>query len=210
MYNVYKILFKEYGPQNWWPVTTKNKRFETIIGAVLTQNTSWKNVENAIANLRKAGLIDPVKIVKASDKVIAEAIRPSGYFNQKTERLKIISDFILKNSNISRLPVEDLRNKLLEIKGVGPETADSIILYAYNKPSFVVDLYTKRIFSRLGICRQDVKYEELQGLFHEKLKKDAVLFNEYHALIVEHAKRFCKKVPDCAGCPLIGFCKKRF
>jgi len=219
MYNVYEILFKEYGPQGWWPVNGKYNRndfsiprnskekFEIILGAILTQNTSWKNAEKALANLRKANLLDPVKIVKAKDQVIAKAVRPSGYFNQKAERLKIISDFLLKNKDISRLPVEDMRNELLAIKGVGPETADSIILYAFNKPSFVVDLYTRRIFSRLGICRKDAGYEELQGLFHKELKKDAVLFNEYHALIVEHAKRFCKKIPECSGCPLSKLCE---
>ncbi|MBD3304032.1 hypothetical protein GF343_02720 [Candidatus Woesearchaeota archaeon] len=221
MYNLYEILFKEYGPQGWWPVNgkyskndfsiprNKKEKFEIIVGAVLTQNTSWKNAEKAIANLRKANILDPVKIVKADKKVLAQAIRPSGYFNQKAGRLKLISDFLLKNKDISRLPVEDMRNKLLGIKGVGPETADSILLYAYNKPSFVVDLYTKRIFSRIGICKNTAKYGELQGLLHKKLKKDAVLFNEYHALIVEHAKRFCKKVPECSGCPLGKLCKKR-
>lgn len=221
MHNVYKILFKEYGPQGWWPVNGKysrndfsipgnrKERFEIILGAILTQNTSWKNAEKAIANLRKANLLDPVKIAKAKNKVIAQAIKPSGYFNQKTERLKIISDFLLKNRNLSRLPVKDMRNKLLAVKGVGPETADSIILYAYNKPSFVVDLYTKRIFSRLGICKKDTGYAELQGLFHRSLLSDARLFNEYHALIVEHAKRFCKKVPECSGCPLGKLCKKK-
>jgi len=219
---IYKTLHKEYGPQGWWPVNgryNKNdfsiprnskEQFEIILGTILTQNTSWKNVEKAIANLRKENLIGPAKITEANNKIIAQAIRPSGYFNQKTERLKIISDFLLKNKNLSCLPVEKLREVLLEIKGIGPETADSIILYAFNKPSFVIDLYTKRIFSRLGLCKEDCKYNELQDLFHANLEKDANLFNEYHALIVEHAKRFCTKRPDCLNCPLSRQCKKKF
>ncbi len=210
MYNIYRILFKEYGPQKWWPVTTRNRQFEIIIGAILTQNTSWKNVEKAIDNLRAANLVDSVKIMKTSKNALAKLIRPSGYFNQKAGRLKIISGFLLKNKNISKLPTEKLRKKLLEIKGVGPETADSIILYAFSKPSFVVDLYTKRIFSRLGICKENCTYEELQDLFHDSLPKDAKIFNEYHALIVEHAKRFCTKKPDCIKCPLSRLCKKKF
>ena len=218
---IYKTLHKEYGPQGWWPVNGKynkndfsiprnrKEQFEIILGAILTQNTSWKNVEKAIANLREKNLIDPSKIANANREVIAQAIRPSGYFNQKSERLKIAADFFLKNKDLHKLSADKLREKLLQVKGVGPETADSIILYAYSKPSFVVDLYTKRIFSRLGFCRQEIKYEELQGLFHSNLEKDTRLFNEYHALIVEHAKRFCTKKPSCLNCPLDKLCKKK-
>ncbi|MBW2972970.1 endonuclease III domain-containing protein [Candidatus Woesearchaeota archaeon] len=209
MQKIFKTLYKTYGAQNWWPVTSKNKQFEIIIGTILTQNTSWKNVEKAIANLKEKNLIHPAKIIKTNKNALAKLIKPSGYFNQKAERLKIVSKFLLQNKNLSRLPVKKLRETLLEIKGVGPETADSIILYAFNKPSFVVDLYTKRIFSRLGFCNQDCKYDELQDLFHKSLARDAKLFNEYHALIVEHAKQFCRKTPECRGCPLTKVCRKR-
>ena len=208
MHKIFKTLYKTYGAQNWWPITSKNKQFEVIIGTILTQNTAWKNVEKAIVNLKKKDLIYPAKIIKTNKNTLARLIRPSGYFNQKAERLKIISEFLLKNKDLSRLPVKKLRETLLEIKGVGPETADSIILYAFNKASFVVDLYTKRIFSRLGFCRPDCKYDELQDLFHKSLARDAKLFNEYHALIVEHAKQFCRKTPECKGCPLSNTCKK--
>lgn len=221
MIKIYRILFKEYGPQGWWPVDGKYNKgdfrfprnrketFEIIVGAILTQNTSWRNVEKAMSNLRDKNLIDPARIACAGVNTIAQAIRPSGYFNQKAERLKIVSEFLLNNRGLSEKPVKILRSMLLEVKGIGPETADSIILYAYHKPSFVVDLYTKRIFSRLGICRKDAKYEALQDLFHRSLPMDAGLFNEYHALIVEHAKRFCTKKPVCSGCPLGSLCRKR-
>lgn len=219
---IYKILHKEYGPQGWWPVNgmynksdfsiprNKKEQFEIILGTILTQNTSWKNVEKAIANLQDKNLINPAKILKVNKKVLAQAIKPSGYFNQKTERLKIVADFFLRNKDLNKLSVNNLREKLLQVKGIGLETADSIILYVFNKPSFVIDLYTKRIFSRIGICRQETRYEELQDLFHKNLEKDANLFNEYHALIVEHAKRFCTKKPTCLNCPLNKQCKKNF
>lgn len=203
------MLYKAYGAQKWWPVTSKNKQFEIILGTILTQNTSWKNVEIAISNLNAEKLIDPVKIVKTDMQKLAALIRPSGYFNQKAERLKIIAEFFLKNNNLSILSAKELRKTLLEIKGVGPETADSIVLYAFNKPSFVVDLYTKRIFSRMGLCKKDCSYDELQKMFHDALPSDAALFNEYHALIVEHAKQHCKKTPVCKNCPLTSKCKKR-
>ena len=198
---IYKILYKTYGSQNWWPVTTQNKQFEIIIGTILTQNTSWKNVEKAILNLKQENLIEPNKILKIKTQKLAELIRPSGYFNQKSERLKLISKFYIENKNPAR-------EKLLEVKGVGPETADSILLYAFNKPSFVIDLYTKRIFSRIGLCKESDSYETIQNLFMNNLEHDSKLFNEYHALIVEHAKRHCSKKPNCINCPLTDYCKR--
>jgi len=208
MKHIYSLLYKAYGAQKWWPVTSKNEQFEIILGTILTQNTSWKNVETAIANLNSEKLIDPAQIARVDTQKLAALIKPSGYFNQKAERLKIMAKFFLDNKNLSVLHISELRKKLLEIKGVGPETADSIVLYAFNKPSFVVDLYTKRIFSRLGLCSKNCSYDELQKMFHDALPKDAQLFNEYHALIVEHAKQHCKKMPVCKNCPLSDKCKK--
>ena len=197
---IYDILYRTFGSQRWWPVTSKNKQFEVVIGAILTQNTSWKNVEKAISNLRKEKLIDARKIKGMHTRRLAKLIRPSGYFNQKAERLKIIADFFLKNKNPNR-------EELLQVKGIGPETADSILLYAYNKPFFVVDLYTKRIMSRIGLCKTGARYDEVQEMFH-KLPRDAGMFNEYHALLVELAKQHCMKKPECRGCPVYKQCKR--
>ncbi len=196
---IYSILYKKFGPQGWWPTSTKNKQFEVIIGAILTQNTSWKNVEKAIFNLNKEKLIDINKIKKVNLKKLASLIRPSGYYNQKAERLKIIAKFCSKNKSPAR-------EELLAVKGVGPETADSILLYAFKKPFFVVDTYTKRVFSRIGLCKPDIKYEELQEIFHKSLNKNTKLFNEYHALIVELGKQFCTKQPKCKNCPIRNYC----
>ena len=228
----YEILLKEYGSQMWWPVTEEGKlkpeytggpkttflrkrlikkqQLEVIIGALLTQNTSWKNVEKAIINLNKENLIDLEKLKKISQRKLGETIRPSGFYKQKAERLKLIVEFLEQEKEITR-------EKLLEIKGIGPETADSILLYAFQKPEFVVDTYTKRIFSRLGLIKTE-KYEEVKSFFHGNLQKEinkeglhhaseVAIFNEYHALIVEHAKRFCRKEPLCAGCPLNKICE---
>ncbi len=196
---VYNILYKEYGPQHWWPCSTKEKKFEMIIGAILTQNTSWSNVAKAINNLKQADLIASDKIIDVDITKLKELIRPAGYYNQKAERLKIVARFFKGAKNISR-------EELLNLKGVGPETADSILLYAYNQPFFVIDAYTKRIFKRLGITYTD-NYNELQQLFHSNLEKDAKLFNEYHALIVNLGKNICKKKPLCNECPLSSICK---
>ncbi len=198
---VYGKLLEMHGKQHWWPVTTRNKTFEIIIGAILTQNTSWKNVEKAISNLRKEGIISVSGIKNTSLKKLAELIKPAGYYNQKAERLKIAAEFFEKNKNFrERKDVEKMREELLAVKGIGPETADSLLVYAFNKPSFVVDLYTKRIFSRLGVCNFSINYEELQKIFHENLEVKSELFNEYHALLVEHAKRCCTAKPRCEEC----------
>ncbi len=213
--NIYNILHKKFGPQRWWPTTlegelhptyhgkklTEKQKFEVIVGAILTQNTSWKNVEKAIFNLNKAKLLNIDKIRSAEERTIAKLIKPSGYFNQKAKRLKIIADFLSKNKKPSR-------DELLAVKGIGHETADSILLYAFNKPFFVIDAYTKRIFSRIGICKDRCSYEELQKIFHDSFPKSQRIFNEYHALIVELAKQHCTKKPDCSSCPLSRFCER--
>ena len=177
-----------------------NQKFEIIIGAILTQNTSWSNVEKAIYNLNKNNLINAEKILKADKKKICSLIRCAGYYNQKAERLKIISKFFLENKNPSR-------EQLLNVKGIGPETADSIMLYAYGKNYFVVDAYTKRIFSRLGII-DDLFYDSVQKVFENSLDKKTEIYKQYHALIVEHAKRFCRTKPECEECILKKICKK--
>lgn len=212
---IYKKLHRAYGRQKWWPTTlegelhpsyhgkkiNEKQRFEIIVGAILTQNTSWKNAEKAIFNLNKKKLIDINKIKKAKKQKLAKLIKPSGYFNQKAEKLKTVASFFSKNKNPTR-------DELLKVKGIGPETADSILLYAYNKPIFVIDAYTKRVFSRIGICKSRCSYDELQQIFHKSLPKKAKLFNEYHALLVELAKQHCRTKPECKGCPIYGNCKR--
>ncbi len=213
---VYERLLGKYGPRGWWPVTPPGSfvpeytggpkdergRFEVAVGAILTQNTAWKNVSRAIENLNRANLMDPGKLVRLPEEKIAGLIRSAGYFNQKAKRLKEIARFFIEKGN------DPSRESLLEIKGVGPETADSILLYAYNEPHFVVDAYTRRIFSRIGITEFTGNYEDIKKTFEANLEKDPSLYQEYHALIVEHGKRFCRKRPICSGCPLEDLCGK--
>jgi endonuclease-3 related protein len=204
---VFNILLKEFGPQGWWPVNgkynggpkTDSERFEVCIGAILTQGTSWKNVEKAIESLKQNNALNQKAILAMPVSKLAKLIKSSGYHNQKAKKLK---EFVKFDGGLTR-------ENLLSVWGIGPETADSILLYAYSKPYFVVDAYTKRIFSRLGLCKDDCKYEELQELFYGNLPKNAKLFNEYHALIVELAKRNCMKNPECKGCALRKICQKR-
>ena len=197
MLNLYKTLLKAYGRRGWWPTTSDNKRFEIILGAILTQNTSWKQVEKAIANLKNNDLISQEAIKKVSLRRLASLIKPSGYFNQKAKRLKIINQFLEKNKNPTR-------DQLLEVNGIGPETADSILLYAFNQPSFVIDTYTKRIMQRIGY--KEESYGGLQALFQDNLPNDYKIYNEFHALFVEHAKTYCRKKPLCQKCPLNSRC----
>ncbi len=176
-------------------------KFEITIGAVLTQNTAWTNVEKAIDNLVKNDLMDPDKILIIKQNELAEVIKPSGYYNQKAKKIKILTHFLLegdflKNGNIPE------RDDLLKLWGIGEETADSILLYAYKVPVFVVDTYTKRIFMRLGLLVGSEKYDEVVSLFTENLKKEYTIYQEYHALIVRHAKEHCRKTPNCVGCVL--------
>lgn len=202
--SVFDRLLNVYGPQHWWPGETP---FEVIVGAVLTQNTNWTNVEKAIANLKREDLLSPEHLKNIEDAKLAELIRPSGYFNIKASRLKSFISFLFENfegdlDRMFALDLKLLRHRLLEVKGIGPETADSILLYAGNYPVFVVDAYTKRIFSRIGLIQTEHTYHQVQGFFMENLENVRQLFNEYHALIVRHAKEHCRTKPLCDGCPL--------
>jgi endonuclease-3 related protein len=200
----YDALYKRFGPQGWWPADTE---LECILGAILTQNTAWKNVEKALENLRREGLISVEKLALISTPALAELIRPSGYFNQKAIKIKNLIKFLMENygGDLQKMIEEDtanLREKLLGVRGIGPETADSILLYAAKKPTFVVDAYTYRVLSRHGLIPEESTYGEMQEVFMDSLPKDAQLFNEYHALIVRLGKEWCKKNPICEGCPL--------
>ena len=202
----YSAMFAAFGAQGWWPGKT---RFEVIAGAILTQNTAWTNVEKAIANLKSRGVLSPAKLHGLKIGKLAALIRPAGYFNIKAKRLKNFTDYLFKehNGSLDRLlkhrRPKELREELLKISGIGPETADSIVLYAANMPEFVVDAYTKRILSRHLIVKDDAQYEELKSVFMDNLEPDTALFNEYHALLVRTGKDYCRpKEPLCTICPL--------
>lgn len=202
--DIYQRLYDHYGPQHWWP---GKSRFEVIIGAILTQNTNWNNVEKAIATLDKNGCLSPEKLHTMPADQIAPLIRSAGYFNQKSLRLKNFVDWLFEKHDgsieeLADLPTSTLRRQLLSLKGIGPETADSICLYAFDKPIFVVDTYTARIFGRHGLLEPGCGYGEIQDMFHSGLDRDATLFNEYHALIVRTGKEHCKRKPICKNCPL--------
>jgi len=205
IFKIYHKLYQAFGPQRWWPGDTP---FEIAVGAILTQNTNWGNVEKAINNLKKQNTLSAKAIHEIPGKKLSELIRPAGYYNIKAKRLKSFIDFLMNDyhGRMKRMKNEDmhsLRKKLLSINGIGPETADSIILYALEKPIFVIDAYTKRVLSRHGIMEHEKSYDEFQELFHSSLKKDMKLFNEYHALFVRVGKTFCKlKKPLCDKCPL--------
>lgn len=202
---IYRKLYLYFGPQHWWPADSK---FEVMVGAILTQNTNWFNVEKAINNLRQHKLLAPDKLYRLPRQRLAALIKPTGYYNIKAKRLRAFLKFFIKTyqGNLRRMAKADmtiLRQQLLSVNGIGPETADSILLYALNKPVFVVDAYTKRILSRHRMFREAVAYEEAQNLFMRSLKRDARLFNEYHALLVRLGKDFClKNKPKCEICPL--------
>ena len=228
--NFYKTLFSAYGPQGWWPLLgfkgtnpTKTgsvngyhpgnysvprsggERFEICVGAILTQNTSWMQVEKALQVLKKRGLINPKKILQMKQAKLAGAIRPAGYFNQKARKLKIFAKFYLSLGK--RTPS---REELLGVWGVGPETADSMLLYAFKVPTFVVDAYTKRILSRMGLVQKNAGYGEVKALFEKNLPPQLETYQEFHALLVEHAKRRCNsRNPKCPECLASRACKKR-
>ena len=202
--NIYSRLSDEFGPTGWWPARTP---FEVAVGAVLTQNTAWRNVEKAIKNLREHKLLSVRALSRVPLRKLAQLIRPAGYFRLKSQRLKNLVSFIQHEyagsmARMARQNTNYLRDELLGVSGVGPETADSILLYALGKPVFVVDVYTKRIFSRHGLVEEKVRYEELRRFFEERLPRDATLFKEFHALLVKVGSQFCKKRPVCDGCPL--------
>ena len=222
--NIYKILYNKFGKQNWWPVDKKyhiknesDFRFEIIVGAILTQNTTWSNVEKVILNIKKSNILEIKKILDANFKCLKEIIKPSGFFNQKTERLLTICNYLKNNfnSDLDKFfdrETELIRNELLSLNGIGPETADSIILYAGNKPTFVVDAYTKRLCERIPI-KINPSYNDIQNFFEKDLNKNfkfeelVNVYNEFHALIVKLAKDYCKKKPKCNNCPLKNNCK---
>ncbi len=205
---VYEKLYNAYGEQNWWPVDkeyhTKNKsdpREEIVIGAVLTQNTNWNNVEKALENLKKINALNFKAIIKMPVNDLEEVIKPSGFYRLKAKRLKNVCKHLYPVDVVERIE----REELLKISGVGRETADSILLYAGKRPYFVIDAYTKRLMLRL--YKVNGSYEDLRKLFEENLPKDVKLFQEYHALIVKHAKVHCSKKPSCEGCPLANNCQ---
>ncbi len=202
--NVYKKLFSSFGPQQWWPAKTS---FEVAIGAILVQNTNWENAKKAIENLRKTNILSPKKLNEAPCRSLSLLIKPAGYFNVKARRLKNFINFLFQEyqGRMDLMGQEQtglLRDKLLTVNGIGPETADSILLYAFQKPIFVVDAYTKRIFLRHQWIDSMADYHMIQELFMNFLKPNQKMFNEYHALLVHLAKKFCKTKPLCSGCPL--------
>ncbi len=202
--DMFRLMLEHFGHQYWWPADTA---FEVMTGAILTQNTNWKNVEKAIANLVKKNLLSLNAMYHTPAETLAKEIRPAGYYNLKAIRLKNLVNFIMDkyNGDLDKCltdKTENLRNGLLSVKGIGPETADSILLYAAKRPVFVIDAYTHRIMSRHHMSPEEGTYGELQHLFEDHLPDDHELFNEFHALIVQTGKNYCKKRPLCKGCPL--------
>jgi len=201
----YQALNNHFGNLNWWP---GDSPMEVIVGAILTQNTAWQNVEKAIANLKAARLLSTDALIAISESDLSELIRPSGYYNVKARRLKSFLIFLQDcfHGNLDIMLGEEtrtIREKLLQVKGIGEETADSILLYAGGKPVFVVDAYTRRILMRHGVIRERFTYGEIQRLFMKHLANDAPLYNQYHALLVNTGKNYCsKKKPRCQACPL--------
>jgi endonuclease III related protein len=203
---MFDSLLKHYGPQNWWPGETP---FEVMVGAILTQNTNWKNVEKAIGNLKREGLMNPKALRACPDARLAKLIRPAGYFNVKTKRLKAFLDFLHHGyggsiQKMRRRPTEELRQELLGVKGIGKETADSILLYALGHPIFVVDAYTYRVFTRHYLIEEEAGYDELQSLASSHVPTEVPHYNEFHALLVMVGKDFCAPKPKCDLCPLKG------
>ncbi len=208
LYRIYKKLLSTFGKQGWWPGETP---FEIIVGAILTQQTNWKNVERAIQNLKREKLLNPEALYKVSSSKIKKLIRPTIYYNQKTKKLKAFVKYLIEKyrGNLKALfnkKVSELRAELLSLHGIGKETADSIILYAAEKPIFVIDAYTKRIGKRLGLFDFE-DYEKIRNFFERNLPKSVYIYKEFHALLVELGKRFCKRKPICDECPFRKVCK---
>ncbi|MCH8814918.1 MAG: endonuclease III domain-containing protein [Chloroflexi bacterium] len=206
--DVYDRLFRRFGSQRWWP---GDGPFETIVGAILTQAAAWTNVEKALANLKSAGVLSPEGVASTPEEELASLLRPSGYYNAKARKLKAFVELLQRQfgGDLDRMlgcPAEVLREQLLSTYGIGPETADSILLYAAGRPVFVIDAYTRRIFSRLGVEPERDSYDGWQKMFECSLPAESRLFNEYHALIVRLGKEHCRKEPECGACPLFQIC----
>ena len=201
---IFDRLHAHFGPTHWWP---GDSPFEIAVGAILVQNTAWTNVEKAIRNLKTADMLNPRSILGAEEQTLHELLRPSGFFRVKTIRLRHFCEYLVAryDGDIARMaerPLDQLREELLHVPGIGPETADDILLYACDKPVFVVDAYTRRMLSRHGLATDAIKYEELRGLFEGNLDADLHVFKEYHGLIVNTGKDFCRRTPRCERCPL--------
>lgn len=206
---IYRVLAERWGEGSWWP---SESPFETAAGAILTQNTNWRNVEKALVNLKDAEMLSPVKIADADAVALQALIRPAGFHRQKAERLRLLSCWLLEHGGdftfLQSVPVDTARRMLLALKGVGAETADAILLYAADVPTFVVDAYTFRIFSRIGVVSRN-RYEEIRQLFMNNIPEDTLLYKSYHGVIVEHAKAVCaKRSPRCVVCPLLAVCRR--
>ena len=199
---LYDRLYSAYGPQYWWPADTP---FEVMVGAVLTQNTAWSNVEKALDNLKAAGRLELSPMLRMTERRLAELIRPAGYFNVKARRLKALCLWLETAGGVGglqTLATGDLRCKLLSVHGIGPETADDILLYALERPVFVIDAYTRRLLNVLNLANGGEKYEQLRMSFESVLDPEPAFFNEYHALIVRHAKERCSNAPGCRHCKI--------
>lgn len=206
--DVYRRLYGAYGPQHWWPGETP---FEVIVGAILTQSAAWTNVEKAIVNLKAAGALSPEGVARLSEGELVRMVYPAGYFNAKARKLKAFVDLLFQRFGgeldaLLATAQEELRPLLLATHGIGSETADSILLYAAGRPVFVIDAYTRRLYSRLGLSPPRDTYDSWQALFMGNLEPDVALFNEYHALIVRHGKEVCRREPRCEVCPLLAGC----
>ncbi len=204
---VFERLSKHFGKTRWWPA---DSRFEVMVGAILGQNTAWTNVEKALNNLRSADALTPTAILDLNHESLAELLRPSGYYNIKAKRLRNFVEWFYGQGECKQLDsrdTESLRLDLLAINGIGNETADDMLLYAFERPVFIVDAYTRRLFSRLGMIDGEEKYDELSGALGQALTGDAALYNEYHALIVNLAKDYCRVKPLCMSCPLGKHCQ---
>lgn len=203
---VYDRLDAAHGPQHWWPGESP---LEIMVGAVLTQNTAWSNVERAIANLKSVGALSVEAMLALPEGELAALIRPAGYFNVKARRLRALLDWIRLHGGAEALaewPTDRLRSGLLGVHGVGPETADDMMLYAFERPVFVIDAYTRRILGRLGLVEPKADYEALRGMIEAELGPDVPLFNQFHALIVAHGKDVCRPKPRCGQCVLAAGC----
>ena len=203
---LYHRLLDHHGEQAWWPADSP---FEVTVGAILTQNTAWTNVEKALQRLREASALNPQALAGLEHEELAGLIRSSGYYNQKARRLSGFARWYLEQGGHRALREREgreLRQQLLALHGIGPETADDMLLYAFDKPFFVIDAYTRRLLQRLGLAEGREGYEQLQQRFHDALEPDVPRYRQYHALIVQHAKNHCRKRPACAGCPLAADC----